>query len=260
MSPVMLTPRKRLGQNFLQDPNTARKIVAALVAEANDPVVEIGPGTGALTGWLLERYAHLTALEVDERAVALLRTTFPTLDVRQMDVLLTDWAALSAEKGETLHVIGNLPYYITSPILFALLDARRHLHEAVVMVQQEVAERIVATPRTKDYGILSVVFQLYTRPQLLFKVSRNVFFPRPDVTSAVLRLDFTAEVPDVEEAHLRQVVRAAFNQRRKTLTNSLSAWTREQEIVLPDHWKNRRAEELPPGEFVQLARYLRPAR
>lgn len=257
--PTPLTPRKRLGQNFLQDPNTARKIVAALTAGPSDPVVEIGPGMGALTAPLLERFPRLTALEVDERAVVLLRERFPTLDVRQADVLATDWAALAAKRGGALHVIGNLPYYITSPILFALLDARSHLREAVVMVQQEVAERIVAVPRTKDYGILSVVFQLFAHPTLLFRVSRNVFFPKPDVTSAVLHLDFTADVPDVEEAHLRQVVRAAFNQRRKTLTNSLGAWTRQQQLVLPDGWKNRRAEELAPAEFVQLARYLRHA-
>lgn len=222
-------------------------------------MVEIGPGVGALTGVLLERYPNLIALEVDERAVTLLREQFPSLDVRHQDVLEVDWAALAAERGGRLHVIGNLPYYITSPILFALLEARPDVREAVVMMQLEVAERLVAVPRTKAYGILSVLFQLYATPELLFRVSRNVFFPKPDVTSAVVRLAFDAEAPPVsgdEAERLRAVVRAAFNQRRKTLRNSLRRWTRDQGLALPPGWDRRRAEELAPGEFIELTRYL----
>ncbi|GIV58871.1 MAG: hypothetical protein KatS3mg042_1784 [Rhodothermaceae bacterium] len=120
-----MKPRKSLGQNFLTDPNVARKIVGALRAPEGAAVVEIGPGTGALTGLLHERFPDLTALEVDDRAVALLRERFPGLDVRHADVLDVDWAALAREKGRPLYVIGNLPYYITSEILFGLLDARR---------------------------------------------------------------------------------------------------------------------------------------
>jgi 16S rRNA (adenine1518-N6/adenine1519-N6)-dimethyltransferase len=257
-----LKPKKSLGQNFLADPNTARKIVTALRAPAGAPVVEIGPGTGALTGLLLEAYPGLTALEVDARAVAHLRRQHPALDVRQADVLAVDWAALAAEKGGRLHVIGNLPYYITSQILFALLEARAHLREAVVMMQLEVAERLVAVPRTKAYGILSVFVQLYARPELLFRVSRNVFYPKPDVTSAVIRLGFEqgGEAPDVDPELLRQVVRAAFNQRRKTLRNSLHPWTRERGLALPPPWERSRAEELTPAEFVELARYLQGQR
>lgn len=254
-----LSPKKSLGQNFLNDPNTVRKIVGSLEAPADAHVVEIGPGMGALTGELLDRFSTFTALEIDERAVAYLKEAYPTLDVRQMDVLDVDWVALAAEKGGPLHVIGNLPYYITSPILFGLLDNRQHLSEAVVMMQLEVAQRLVAEPRTKAYGILSVQVQLHARPDLLFRVSRNVFYPKPDVTSAVIRLAFDAVPPlpsDVDPDFLREVIRTAFNQRRKTLRNSLSVWTRAHNITLPHGWDRRRAEELTPPAFLELARYI----
>ena len=267
----MLRPKQSLGQNFLRDPNTIRRIVGALEAPQGAPVVEIGAGTGALTEVLLEAYPDLTAIEVDERAVALLEERFPRLDVRHQDVLEVDWAALAAERGGPLYVIGNLPYYITSPILFSLLDAQAHLaaeseavreavvREAVVMMQLEVAERLVAVPRTKAYGILSVLFQLYAVPALLFRLSPHVFFPKPSVTSAVVRLAFhpAALLPAGGEGErLRAVVRAAFNQRRKTLRNSLHRWTRERGLSLPEGWERRRAEELTPAEFVELTRHL----
>lgn len=253
----MLTPKKSLGQNFLQDPNMIRKIADTLDAPRDAAVVEIGPGTGALTEALLERYDDVTALEIDERAVAYLERHLPSLDVRQQDILEVDWAALAAEKGHRLHVIGNLPYYITSPILFDLLAARKHLLQALIMMQLEVAQRIVGTPRTKDYGILSVLVQLQARPELLYRVSRHVFYPRPNVTSAMLRLDF-ADAPDldVDVELLREVVKTAFNQRRKTLRNSLHPWTRAQGIDLPHGWNRARAEELSPQDFVELTQYL----
>jgi len=254
-----VTPQKRLGQHFLTDPNTARRIVAALQAPEDGPVVEIGPGTGALTGLLRERFATLTALEIDARAVAHLRAEHPDLDVRQVDVLEVDWRALRAEKGGLLYVIGNLPYYITSPILFALLDSRAYLRAAVLMMQLEVARRLVAEPRTKEYGILSVLFQLHASPALLFRVSRNVFYPKPEVSSAVIRLGFDgrdALDPAVDPSFLRTVVRTAFNQRRKTLHNSLGRWTRACEVELPHGWARQRAEELSPSAFVELAYYL----
>ncbi len=256
-----LFPKKSLGQNFLQDPNTIRKIARALQAEDGAAVVEIGPGTGALTEVLLPRFPDLLALEVDQRAVAYLNESMPALDVRHQDVLDVDWAEVSAEKGQPLHVIGNLPYYITTPILFGLLDARAHLREAVLMMQLEVAQRIVAVPRTKDYGILSVLVQLQAVPELLFRVSRNVFYPKPDVTSAVLRLTFPQKPSgEVDPEFVREVVRTAFNQRRKTLHNSLRKWTREAGITLPHGWHRARAEELTPQDFVTLAHFLQEHR
>jgi 16S rRNA (adenine1518-N6/adenine1519-N6)-dimethyltransferase len=255
---VSVAPKKSLGQHFLRDPNTIRKIADALGAPPEAPVVEIGPGTGALTAVLAERYARLAALEVDARAVAHLAETLPAVDVRQQDVLEADWPALAAEVGGPLWVIGNLPYYITSPILFGLLGARAHLRRAVLMMQKEVAERLVAVPRTKAYGILSVQTQLWSRPSLLFEVSRHVFFPKPDVTSAVVALDFDGPAPDVDPEALRRVVRAAFNQRRKTLRNSLKAVAAEAGREVPEAVSGLRAEALAPADFVALTHALAP--
>ncbi len=253
---MSISPKKSLGQHFLRDPNTIRKIAAAVEAPVGAAVVEIGPGTGALTEELLRYYPDLTAIEVDERAVEHLREALPALDVRHRDVLETDWAALAAEKGEKLWVVGNLPYYITSPILFSLLDARAHLRRAVLMMQKEVAERLVAVPSTKAYGILSVQTQLLARPRLLFDVSRHVFHPKPDVTSAVVALDFGASELDIDVERLRRTVRTAFNQRRKTLRNSLKPITSETGCTVPEALAGRRPEALEPEEFVGLARAI----
>ena len=260
---MAFVPKKSLGQHFLRDPNVARKIVAALQAPREAHVVEIGPGEGALTGLLRERFAAFTAVEIDSRAVAFLRDAHPGMDVRQMDVLEVDWRAFAREKGAPLFVVGNLPYNMTSPILFSLLDARDVVQEVVAMMQREVAERLVAVPRTKAYGILSVFCQALGRPERLFRVSPQVFYPRPAVTSAVVRLTFAGKeaAPEgVDMAFFRSVVRTAFNRRRKTLRNSLDRWTKgEAGIVLPEGLDARRPEELTPEEFVALARYLKDA-
>jgi 16S rRNA (adenine1518-N6/adenine1519-N6)-dimethyltransferase len=225
-------------------------------------VVEIGPGTGALTAPLLDLYPDLTALEVDPDAIDHLGGRFPALDVRQGDVLDVDWRRLAAELGvPRLHVVGNLPYYITSPILFGLLDARDVIERAVVMIQREVAERIVAPPGSKTYGGLSVQTQLLARPSLLFRVSRNVFTPKPDVESAVLAIDFgdapleaLAGAGAVDSAALRRVVRGAFGQRRKAMRNSLSALAGEWGKPVPERFSGLRPEQLTPADFVELTR------
>jgi 16S rRNA (adenine1518-N6/adenine1519-N6)-dimethyltransferase len=170
-------------------------------------------------------------------------------------VLDLDWAALAEEAGGPLWVVGNLPYYITSPILFSLVDARAHVRRAVVMMQREVADRIVAAPGSKAYGILSVQLQLFARPALLFRVSRHVFRPKPDVESAVLMLDFGVPEPEgVDSDALRRVVRTSFGQRRKMLRNSLA--TLDAPHPLPEAFATRRPEALAPDAFVALTRAL----
>ena len=256
---VPFRPKQSLGQNFLHDPNMVRKIVDALQAPPDAHVVEVGAGTGALTEELHRRYARLTAIEIDERAVEALRQVVPDADVREQDMMDLDWVALAEEKGGPLHVISNTPYNLTTELMFALLDAREHVAEAVLTMQKEVAERIVADPSTKAYGILSVIMQLYADPELLFTVSRHVFYPQPDVTSACVRLTYNPPGEDgfdVDPEWLRMLVRAAFNQRRKMLRNSLSAWTKDRGIELPNDWGRRRPESLEPADFVELAQYL----
>ncbi|WP_103026874.1 16S rRNA (adenine(1518)-N(6)/adenine(1519)-N(6))-dimethyltransferase RsmA [Salinibacter altiplanensis] len=255
---IPFRPKQSLGQNFLQDPNMAEKIVGTLTAPLDAHVVEVGAGTGVLTERLAQRYETLTAIEIDERAVEVLRERVPEVDVRQEDVRETDWAALADAKGGPLHVISNTPYYLTSPILFSLLGQRQHLAEAVLTMQREVAERIVAEPSTKAYGILSVLLQLFAAPEKLFTVPPQVFSPQPDVTSAVVRVRFGTDAApaDLPFDDVRRYVRAAFNQRRKMLRNSLSAWTKEQDVGFPNDWGRKRAEALTPEEFATLARHL----
>ena len=281
---MSVRPKKRLGQHFLTDPNTIRRIADAVGAPVGTRVVEIGPGEGALTGELLRRYPDLVALEVDDEAIGHLRSRFPALDVRAGDVLDADWRALregaggGRQQGGTaravgeeppdprspppiptgpLYVVGNLPYYITSPILFALLDAREHVARAVVMVQKEVADRIVAPPGSKTYGTLSVYFALYADAAPLFDVSRHCFRPKPSVESAVVALDFAgASPPDVPFAALQRTVRAAFGQRRKMLRNSLGALAAQAGVDLPDWAATLRPEAVSPADFVRLARHL----
>ncbi|NND70491.1 MAG: ribosomal RNA small subunit methyltransferase A [Rhodothermales bacterium] len=250
----MLKPIRRLGQNFLVDPNIVRKIVDAVDAPADSCVVEIGSGTGALTGSLSELYPNFVAVEIDERAVEILRQTFPGVDVRQMDILDADWAQLAGAKE--LHIVGNLPYYISSPILFKLLDSTFPIKRATIMLQLEVARRLVAVPRTKDYGILSVATQLAADVEILFKVSRNVFRPVPEVESAVVQLNFK-EVRLDSDRFVREIIRTAFNQRRKTLRNSLRSIVNRTGRELDAAMSSRRPEELLPEEFAALSDFFK---
>ncbi len=255
---IPFRPKQSLGQNFLHDPNMAEKIVGTLEAPPDAHVVEVGAGTGELTGLLVERYDRLTAIEIDERAVTVLRKKHPDVDVREEDVLETNWPALAAEQEGPLYVISNMPYYLTSELLFALLENRSHVAEAVLTMQEAVAERLVADPSTKAYGILSVLLQLFADPTLCYSVPPQVFQPQPDVSSAVVRITYgeTDGPADLVLDDVRPYVRAAFNQRRKMLRNSLSAWVKEQNVDLPHDWNRKRAEALTPANFAEVARFL----
>ena len=245
----MLKPKQSLGQNFLQDPNTIRNIVAAVEAPEGCAVVEIGPGTGALTAELMKTYPDFCCIEIDGRAVDLLNEKFPSLKVIKADVLKMDWVALSEELGKPLVIVGNLPYYITSQILFSIFAAKSVVKRAVVMMQLEVADRLIAVPRTKAYGILAVQTQLISTPKKLLKIPPSVFYPKPDVWSAVIGLDF--KDTEAFPPNLTDVIRTAFNQRRKTLRNALSKFGE-----LPPEIATKRAEELSPTDFVSLAQIL----
>lgn len=247
-------PKKSLGQHFLTDPNIIEKIVDAVPAEEGDRVVEIGPGTGALTGALFERFEDLHAVELDQRAVEVLQEKYPGLPVHHQDVLEIDWRELSTGKEKT-HVVGNLPYYITSQILFALLESREQLADAILMMQKEVAERLVAEIRTKDYGILSVQTQLMSTPEILFPVSRHCFSPQPNVDSAMVKLSFNKGALKCKDQNLKTVVRTAFNQRRKKLSNALKPIIDKEN--LPDDFNfDKRAEAWTPDIYEKLTARL----
>jgi len=251
---MSIRPKKSLGQHFLVDPNMIEKIADTVQAAEGDLVVEIGPGTGTLTEALLKRFHNFQAVELDRRAVEVLESKFQDLDLLHKDVLNVDWEKLSIGKDNT-HVIGNLPYYITSQILFSLLEAREYLADAVLMMQKEVAERLVADIRTKDYGILSVQTQLMSTPEILFTVSRQVFNPPPKVESAVVRLAFDKGNLACSDAHLKRVVRTAFNQRRKKLSNALKPLLPKEK--LPEGFDyDKRAEAWPPEIYEKLTARL----
>jgi 16S rRNA (adenine1518-N6/adenine1519-N6)-dimethyltransferase len=262
-----ITPKKSLGQHFLTDRNIAAKIVREFAARPEDPVVEIGPGEGALTGLLVEQGIRPVTIEVDPRAAESLRARYGTaIEVVEADVLKSDLRAIASRHGvEKLRVIGNIPYYITSPILFHLFDQREVIADALLMMQREVADRLVARPRTKEYGILSVITQTYSKPRLLFNVGPRCFYPPPRVNSAVIRLEFEDRegIKGIEREH-RDIVRGAFGQRRKTLRNSLAhlvSIEEERGTILEGAAISpaQRAEELSPDDFIRLARVFADA-
>lgn len=248
-----IRPKKSLGQHFLHDPRVIANIVASIPGSPETKVIEIGPGTGTLTAQLMKRFPRLTAVEIDSRAVDLLRENHPELDVIHADVLKVAWDNLF-EGGEPVHIVGNLPYYITSQILFAILEHRTRISGATLMMQKEVARRIVAAPANKEYGILSVQTQLMSTPEILFEVSSRAFYPPPNVTSAVLQLRFDKPELNCSDEGLKKVVRTAFQQRRKKLSNSLKRLAPLPEDSLFDY--DKRAEHWPPEMYEKLTARL----
>ncbi|MEW6511109.1 MAG: 16S rRNA (adenine(1518)-N(6)/adenine(1519)-N(6))-dimethyltransferase RsmA [Bacteroidota bacterium] len=256
-----ITPRKSLGQNFLRDENIARKIIAAIDPRADDCLLEIGPGDGVLTRHLAGRVRMLTVVDVDPRVTSALRDQFAGTGVTVIegDILDTDLAALATSCGGPLRVVGNIPYNITSPILFHVLDNRRHVVDVTLMVQREVARRMTARCGSPDYGILSVFCSYWADTKLLFEVSPHVFRPEPKVTSAVvqLRMRSAPETPAHDEELFRVMVRTVFGKRRKTLRNSLAYLPALEGHPLPPlPFMDRRPEELTVHELVELSNLL----
>ena len=252
---------KKLGQNFLIDENVVRKIVEAAELTAADTVLEVGPGIGTLTQGLAEAQAQVVAVELDKRLLPVLDTTLEGYDnvrIVSGDILKVD---IMAEVGkENFKVCANLPYYITTPIIFALLEKRLPMERLVAMVQKEVAERMAARPGGRDYGALSVAIQYYTEPEIAFIVPPSSFIPAPAVDSAVIVCKRRAKPPvEVEdEAVFFRVVKAAFSLRRKMLSNALKNMgiTSEQcsqWLALAGIDGKRRGETLTLQDFAALA-------
>jgi 16S rRNA (adenine1518-N6/adenine1519-N6)-dimethyltransferase len=249
-------PLKRFGQNYLVDKNIVRKIVSAISPSINDQIIEIGPGNGALTEFISQACNNFTVVEIDNRKIESLRNSFPSVKIINDDFLKIDLKYFY--KTEPIRLIGNIPYNLTSPIIFKAIENHTIIRDAHFMVQYEVAKRMSAKQGEKDYGIFSVLLNYFAKVEFLFKVSPNVFYPKPKVFSAVVKITFKNEEKQIDDSFFISVVKAAFGNRRKTLKNSLS-----NSIFVNCVFGNspidlsRRAESLSIEEFVHLASYLK---
>lgn len=221
--------QKKFGQNFLIDTHVLDKIIASANVNKDDFVLEIGPGIGTMTQYLAEHARKVVAVEIDKALIPILEDTLKEYDnvrVINEDILKVDIAALAQEEnnGNPIKVVANLPYYITTPIIMGLFESHVPIHSITVMVQKEVADRMQVGPGTKDYGALSLAVQYYAKPEIVANVPPNCFMPRPNVGSAVIRLTRHEQPPVIvkDEKLMFRLIRASFNQRRKTLVNGLN--------------------------------------
>ena len=220
--------QKKFGQNFLIDTHVLERIIAEAGVTKDDFVVEIGPGIGTMTQYLCESAGAVAAVEIDKNLIPILHDTlseYDNVEIINEDILKVDMAALAEEKngGKPIKVVANLPYYITTPIIMGLFESHVPIESITVMVQKEVADRMQCGPGTKDYGALSLAVQYYAKPEIVANVPPNCFMPRPSVGSAVIRLTRHEKPPVevVDEKLMFRLIRASFNQRRKTLVNGL---------------------------------------
>jgi 16S rRNA (adenine1518-N6/adenine1519-N6)-dimethyltransferase len=243
--------RKRFGQHFLTDGAVIDAIVDAIDPKPGEALVEIGPGLGAMTFPLLERCERLTVIELDRDLARRLRER-PGIEVIESDVLQVDFGALADARGQPLRVVGNLPYNISSPILFHLLGSAARVVDQHFMLQKEVVERMAAGPGSKDYGRLSVMLQWRYDIESVLEVPPDAFDPPPRVDSAVVRMLPLPDAPGVEPALLSELVRVAFSQRRKLLRHTLGRWLEERGFA-GTFDVQRRAEEVAVADYLTLA-------
>ena len=263
--------QKKFGQNFLIDTHVLEKIISAAGITKNDCVLEIGPGIGTMTQYLAENAGHVVAVEIDRNLIPILKETLADYDnvtVINEDILRVDIKALAEEYngGKPIKVAANLPYYITTPIIMGLFESGVPIDNITVMVQKEVADRMKEGPGSKDYGALSLAVQYYAEPEIVANVPPNCFIPRPNVGSAVIRLTRHKEMPvEVKDPALMfKIIRASFNQRRKTLQNGLGnapelPYTKEQiaaAIAEMGLTPTIRGEALSLAQFAQLSDIL----
>ena len=263
--------QKKFGQNFLIDTHVLEKIISAAGITKNDCVLEIGPGIGTMTQYLAENAGHVVAVEIDRNLIPILKETLADYDnvtVINEDILRVDIKALAEEYngGKPIKVVANLPYYITTPIIMGLFESGVPIDNITVMVQKEVADRMKEGPGSKDYGALSLAVQYYAEPEIVANVPPNCFIPRPNVGSAVIRLTRHKEMPVEmkDPALMLKIIRASFNQRRKTLQNGLGnapelPYTKEQiaaAIAEMGLTPTIRGEALSLAQFAQLSDIL----
>lgn len=252
--------KKHLGQNFLYDTSILNRIIQAAGLSGEDTVVEIGPGPGRLTRMLAETARRLIAIELDPELYERLKGDF--IAYGNVEIIHEDALKFPFETLGEFKVVANIPYYITTPIIFRLLDTKKNLKSMTLTIQKEVAERIVASPGGKDYGVLTIMIQYYAQTELKFIIPKEAFRPTPKVDSAVVHIKIL-EQPSVtvrDEKMFFRLVRTAFSQRRKTLSNSLKSFSSDiREVMISSGIDpQRRAETLSIGEFGHLADALTP--
>jgi 16S rRNA (adenine1518-N6/adenine1519-N6)-dimethyltransferase len=248
-------PKKHLGQNFLSDPSILIRIISAADLSSEDTIVEIGPGPGRMTRMLAERVKRLIAIELDHGLYQKLAGDF--IAYRNVEIVHGDVLQFPFEALDVFKVVANIPYYITTPIIFRLLDAKQNLRSMTLTIQKEVAQRIVAAPGSKDYGVLSISTQFHTEPELKFIIPKEVFRPVPKVDSAVIHMTIRREPPVSvrDEKLLFSIIRMAFSQRRKTLSNSLKSFGQDIKSILSTAGidPRRRPETLSIEDFARLS-------
>jgi 16S rRNA (adenine1518-N6/adenine1519-N6)-dimethyltransferase len=250
--------KRHLGQNFLYNSNILKKMIQVAELSQGDTVVEIGPGPGRLTKLLAQRAKKVIAIEIDNELYEQLKVNF--LVQNNVELIHGDALKFPFESIGDFKVVGNIPYYITTPLIFKLLEEKKRLKTMTLTIQKEVAERIVAGPGGKDYGVLSIMIQLYTQPELQFIIPREVFRPVPRVDSAVVHMKILAN-PSInvkDEKFFTRVVKTAFSQRRKTLANSLKSFGKDIKEILNRCGidPQRRPETLSLAEFARLSEFL----
>ncbi len=250
-------PLKRFGQNYLHDKNIIKKIVREINSQLDDTIVEIGPGRGALTELIYGKTENFIAVEIDTRVIADLQSKFPDLQLIQKDFLKVDLSTIYESNKKKLRIIGNIPYNLTSSIIFKIIRNAELIEDAVLMVQNEVAKRMTAKKGSKDYGILTVLLNYFTDTQVCFKVSPNAFYPKPKVTSAVVHLHSKGLSISIEKREMFiSIVKACFGNRRKTLKNSLgNSIFRELNFSDSDINLSLRAEQLDVKDFLVLTEF-----
>lgn len=267
-------PKKSIGQHFLHDKNISKKIVELLTIEKNDTIVEIGPGTGALTQYLLEKDINLIAFEIDKRSIEHLHIEYSSfipnkLQIIENDFLKSDLSSFQKLNNKKIKVIGNIPYYITSPILFHLCNFSCVLDQAVLMMQKEIYQRLVAKPKSKEYGILSLLANLFFQIEDKFDVPPSCFFPPPQVMSKVAKLNFNKNSINLnvaEKFKILELIKTLFNKRRKIINNTIQSFLSTKKIDLNIinlstkyiEYSKKRPEELSIQDFLILYDMINP--